>query len=91
VLAAIARAHQSAELAELVGTAALSETDHSFITYRDLVERELFNQRDNEARSFEDTLGRAWRALAALPEQELTMLSTTFLDKYLPKKRGDHE
>ncbi|WP_341953420.1 V-type ATP synthase subunit B [Salinibacterium sp. TMP30] len=91
VLAAIARARQSAELAELVGTAALSETDRSFIAYRNLVERELFDQRDNEARTFEDTLDRAWRALAALPEQELTMLSTAFLDKYLPKKRGDRE
>lgn len=91
VLAAMARARQSAELAELVGTAALSETDHSYIAYQDLVERELFNQRDDEARTIEDTLGRAWRALAALPVQELTMLSTAFLDKYLSKERENHE
>lgn len=91
VLAAMARARQAAEIAELVGAAALSETDRSYIAYRDLVERELFDQRDDEARSFEDTLGRAWRALATLPVQELTMLSTEFLDKYLPKERGNRE
>jgi V/A-type H+-transporting ATPase subunit B len=34
----------------------------------------------------DDTLGRAWAALAALPEQELTMVSTTFLERYLPNR-----
>lgn len=91
VLAAMARARQVAELSELVGAAALSETDRRYIAYRDLVERELFDQRDDEARSFEDTLARAWRALATLPVQELTMLSTALLDKYLPKERGNRE
>ncbi len=89
VLAAMARAHQAAELAELVGQAALGETDRSYIAYQDHVEREFFNQHDDEARTFEDTLDRAWRALATLPAQELTMLPTTLLDKYLPA--GAHE
>nr|WP_274708047.1 V-type ATP synthase subunit B [Arthrobacter sp. H16F315] len=89
VLAAMARARQATELAELVGAAALSETDRSYIKYRTLVEEGLFNQGRDEIRSLDDTLGRAWTALAALPEQELTMVSTTFLDRYLP--RGDEQ
>jgi len=84
VLAALARARQSAELAELVGAAALSETDRSYIAYRDQLEKGLLNQGHDELRSLEDTLERAWSALGALPRQELTMLSTEFLDRYLP-------
>jgi V/A-type H+-transporting ATPase subunit B len=84
VLAALARARQAAELAELVGAAALSETDRTYIAYRSRVEQELLNQRNDELRSLEDTLGRAWAALSALPRQELTMLSTELLDRYLP-------
>lgn len=86
VLAAMARARQAAELAELVGAAALSETDRSYIRYRTLVENGLFNQGRDEIRSLDDTLGRAWAALGALPEQELTMLSTAFLERYLPHR-----
>lgn len=88
VLAALARARQAAELAELVGVAALSETDRSYIRYRTLVEEGLFNQGRDETRTLDDTLGRAWAALAALPEQELTMLSVSFLDRFLPDRDG---
>ena len=88
VLAAVARARQATELAELVGEAALSETDRSYILYRTLVEKGLFNQGRDETRTLDDTLGRAWAALAALPEQELTMLPTVFLDRYLPGSGG---
>ncbi|MBX3099594.1 MAG: V-type ATP synthase subunit B [Salinibacterium sp.] len=88
VLAAIARARQSVELAELIGAGSLSETDQRYIEYQARVERELFNQRDDETRTFEDTIGRAWEALATLPRQELTMLSTAYLDQYLPKPHG---
>jgi len=85
VLAAMARARQATELAELIGAAALSETDCSYIRYQTLVENSVFNQGRDEARSMDDTLGRAWAALAALPEHELTMLSTAFLAKFLPE------
>lgn len=84
VMAALARARAASELAELVGEAALSETDRSYLNYRTLVEDGLFNQGSDESRPLEDTLGRAWAALAALPEQELTMVPTAFLKKYLP-------
>ena len=86
VMAAIARARQAAELAELVGSAALSETDRSYLAYRTVVEQRLFDQGADEQRSLEDTLGRAWAALAELPARELTMLPTAFLDRYLPSR-----
>jgi len=86
VMAAIARARQAAELAELVGSAALSETDRSYLAYRTVVEHRLFDQGTDELRSLDDTLGRAWSALAELPSRELTMLPTAFLDRYLPRR-----
>lgn len=84
VLAALARARQAAELGELVGLAALSETDRRYIACRDQVEAELFNQHDDELRPLADSLERAWAALAALPRQELTMVPGALLDRYLP-------
>lgn len=88
VMAALARARQAGELAELVGEAALSDTDRGYIQYRTLVEEGLFNQGSDETRTLDDTLGRAWEALAALPKQELTMVPTEFLERYLPKDGG---
>ena len=86
VMAALARARQAAELAELVGSAALSETDRSYLAYRDVVEHGLFDQGADESRSLEDTLGRAWAALAELPARELTMLPTAFLARFIPAR-----
>lgn len=88
MLAALARARQSVELAELTGSGALSETDRSYIAYRSHVEQQLLHQGTDELRSFDDTISRAWAALATLPRQELTMVSTAFLDRYLPEKAG---
>ena len=88
VVAAMARARQAAELAELVGAGALSETDRSYIAYRTLLEENLLNQGPSELRSLDDTLGRAWATLAALPPRELTMLSRDLLDRYLPERTG---
>jgi len=84
VMAAIARARQAGELAELIGTGALSETDRSYLRYRTVVEKRLFDQGTDEHRSLDDTLDRAWSALAELPSQELTMLPVALLDRYLP-------
>jgi V/A-type H+-transporting ATPase subunit B len=84
VLAAMARARQAAELGELVGVSALSETDRAYLRCRDLVERNLFDQGDTELRTLEDSLARAWSALAVLPRQELTMLPLAMLETYLP-------
>ncbi len=86
VLAAMARAQQAAELGELVGVSALSQTDRAYLTCRDEVEQRLFAQGDTELRSMEDSLGRAWAALAALPRHELTMLPVAMIDTYLPAR-----
>jgi hypothetical protein len=40
-------------------------------------------ERTDEARSLEDTLDRAWAALATLPRRELTMVPTDTLREHL--------
>ncbi|UPO78045.1 V-type ATP synthase subunit B [Arthrobacter sp. Helios] len=88
VLAAMARARQAAELAELVGQAALGEADRAYIEFRSVVEGKLLNQGREEYRSLEETLDLAWEALGVLPRRELSMLSPEFLDRYLPAPEG---
>lgn len=87
-LVAMARARQATELAELIGAGALSETDRSYIKYRRLAEEGLFNQGREENRTLDETLSRALTALSALPRQELSMLPTMFLERYLPHREA---
>ncbi len=84
LLAALARARQVRELAELVGASTLSGTDRQYLDFAGVFERDFVNQRPDERRDLADTLDRAWRALAVLPRRELTMLPATLIDKYAP-------
>jgi V/A-type H+/Na+-transporting ATPase subunit B len=81
LLAALARARQVRELSELVGPAALSETDRQYLLFADTFERELLDQQQNEARTLDETLDRAWRAVLVLPHRELAMLPASLLDE----------
>jgi len=74
VLAALARARQVRDLAELVGTAAVSATDRRYLDFEAAFTRDFLGQRPDERRGLDETLDRAWRALGALPARELTML-----------------
>jgi V/A-type H+-transporting ATPase subunit B len=82
VLAALARARQARELAELIGAGALSATDRAYLELERAFERTLASQRPNESRSLADTFQRAWRVLSVLPRRELTMLSAQALDAH---------
>jgi V/A-type H+-transporting ATPase subunit B len=85
VLAALARARQARELAELVGATALSATDQHYLAFSAAFEQRLVDQGRDEQRSLEQTLDRAWAVLSELPRRELTMLPASQLDaRYLP-------
>ena len=84
VYAGLSRARQTRELADLVGTAALSATDQAYLAFADAVNAGVIAQRAGEDRALEDTLNRAWSSLRALPRRELTMLSPRLIDRYLP-------
>jgi V/A-type H+-transporting ATPase subunit B len=83
LIAALSRARQVRELVELVGSAALGESDRHYLQLVEVFESELVNQRQDESRTLEQTLDRAWRVAAALPRQELTMLPAALLDAHL--------
>jgi V/A-type H+-transporting ATPase subunit B len=84
ILAALASARRVRELAELIGTTALGTLDRQYLKLETAFEDQLMNQGPAENRGLEETLGRAWQVLAALPRSELTMLPGRFLDAYYP-------
>ncbi len=81
-LAVLAEAKRARELAELVGTAALSELDRQYMALEGAFESQLVNQGRTENRTLEATLDRAWQVLGMLPRRELTMLPSGLLDAY---------
>jgi V/A-type H+-transporting ATPase subunit B len=85
VIAALARAMQAAELADLIGVGALSETDRRYLEYRTAVEQRLVHQQATESRKLDETLDLAWQALAVLPRRELTMLPAELVRTYLDR------
>jgi V/A-type H+/Na+-transporting ATPase subunit B len=87
LLAALAKARQVRELAELIGTEALSRTDRRYLDLDDAFARELVNQRPDEARELTSTLDRAWQVIRRLPERELVMLPTAMLAAH-PQQRN---
>ncbi|NMH97776.1 V-type ATP synthase subunit B [Pseudonocardia sp. K10HN5] len=83
LLAALSRARRVSTLAELVGAAALSEVDRSYLDLEEAFERELVAQHPTQRRDLDDTLDRAWRVLLRLPRGELGMLPAALLDAHL--------
>lgn len=83
-LAALAAARRARELAELIGSGALSESDRRYQELERVFETGLVNQGRTENRTLEETLRRAWQVLGVLPRRELSMLSAEALDAHYP-------
>ena len=84
LLAALARARQVRELADLVGPETLSGTDRDYLAYETAFAEHLLDQGHAEDRSLQRTLTLAWEVLGELPRRELTMLPRTLIDSYAP-------
>jgi len=76
----VARARQVADLAEVVGEDALSDSDRDYLRVRTAFEQQFLSQALDENRSLADTLDRAWAVASLLPRVELSMISPTTLD-----------
>jgi V/A-type H+-transporting ATPase subunit B len=81
-LAALASARRARELAELIGSSALSDSDRRYAALERAFETQLISQGGTETRSMDQTLGLAWQVLGVLPRRDLTMLSAQALDEY---------
>ena len=84
ILASLAAARRARELAELVGSAALTPLDQQYLRLEAAFEAQLENQGPAEKRDLEETLARAWQVLAALPRRQLAMLPAGMLDAWYP-------
>ena len=87
LVAAMARARDARQFAELVGDAALTGTDRRYLDFAAAVTEELISQPPAERREMEDSLGRARSALAVLPVEELTMIPSSLVERYRPSGR----
>jgi V/A-type H+-transporting ATPase subunit B len=83
-LAALARARQARDLAELIGANALSDTDQRYLAFERAFVHDFVTQSRAESRSMTQTLDRAWRCLANLPRRELTMVEPAMVEAHLP-------
>jgi V/A-type H+-transporting ATPase subunit B len=83
LMAALARARQLRALAELMGQSALSEADQRYLAFAEAVTTQFMRQRRDEIRSIDETLDRAWRALATLPRHELTLVAPSAVAMHL--------
>ena len=82
LVALLAKARDVRELTELLGEAALSETDRAYLRFADEFDRRFVDQGVHDSRTLDDTLHRAWAAASVLPRRELTMVSEPFLDAH---------
>ncbi|MGW3076151.1 V-type ATP synthase subunit B [Kitasatospora sp. NPDC001132] len=82
LLAALARARQVRELADLVGRSALSPTDLRHLDLDEAFPQRFLAQRPDENRPLADALDRAWDVLLTLPRSQLTMLPSEQLDAH---------
>jgi V/A-type H+-transporting ATPase subunit B len=82
LVALLAKARDVRELTELLGEAALSQTDRAYLRFADEFNRRFMDQGVNESRTLDDTLTRAWAVTSVLPRRELTMLSADVLDAH---------
>ncbi|MFJ8200788.1 V-type ATP synthase subunit B [Streptomyces sp. NPDC096152] len=83
LIAALARARQVRELADLIGQSALSATDRRHLDMEDAFLRDFVAQRSDENRPFTEALERAWQVLLRLPPGQLAMLPADLLHQRL--------
>ena len=74
LVASLARARDVRDLSELIGVDALTDTDRRYLAFEAALYSDLLHQERDEARSFDETLDRAWQVASALPRRELTMV-----------------
>ncbi|MDW4910184.1 V-type ATP synthase subunit B [Streptomyces sp. ADMS] len=86
LLAALARARQVRELADLVGEAALSPTDRRHLVFEEAFLRRFVDQRRDQSRPLDRTMEAAWQVLLTLPRSQLSMLPAALLDAHGAKE-----
>jgi V/A-type H+-transporting ATPase subunit B len=79
--AALARGRDLRRLVSIIGEAALSDRDRSYLTFAHDFEQGFVNQGDHR-RTIEETLEFAWQLLRGLPPADLKRLDPDLLARY---------
>ncbi|MDF3301497.1 V-type ATP synthase subunit B [Streptomyces tropicalis] len=88
LIAALARARQVRELADLVGQSALGPADRRHLDMEDAFLRDFVAQGQDENRPLDAALERAWQVLLHLPAAHLGMLPADLLRRRLRATGG---
>jgi len=79
---AYSRAQEVRALSEIVGKAGLTGVDLKYMEFGDEFEEHFLKQNEDENRTLEETLGRAWDVLSSLPEGELTKIKENYVKRH---------
>jgi V/A-type H+-transporting ATPase subunit B len=79
---AYSRAQEVRALAEIVGKAGLTGVDLKYLGAGDSFEEHFLKQSNDENRTLEETLNRAWEVLSTLPVGELTKIKDKNVRQY---------
>ena len=77
-----ARVQEARALSSVIGEDELSETDKQYMQFGRIFENHFLRQNLTEYRSIDQTLELGWRALSALPKEELDRVDAALLSKY---------
>ena len=83
LFAAYARGKEAKELSQILGDAALSDTDKLYAKFADEFEARYVSQGYETDRSIEETLNLGWELLSILPKAELKRIRDEYIEKYL--------
>jgi V/A-type H+/Na+-transporting ATPase subunit B len=79
---AYSRTQEVRALSEIVGRAGLTGIDLKYLDSGDIFESQFLKQSNDENRSLEETMSRAWDVLSTLPEGELTKIKEKNVRQY---------
>jgi V/A-type H+-transporting ATPase subunit B len=88
IVAALARARQARDLADLIGATALSAADRSYLAFEEALRERFIGQGRDENRTLDQTMDLAWQCLAGLPHGDLTMIAAELVDAHLRSGRS---
>jgi V/A-type H+-transporting ATPase subunit B len=84
LFSAYAQGKEAAELALILGEAALSPLDRRYLHFSEEFEERFLRQGEDENRTIEETLDIGWSLLRGIPRQELRRLKASQIERYLP-------
>ncbi|MBM3251695.1 MAG: V-type ATP synthase subunit B [Candidatus Omnitrophica bacterium] len=82
LFACYAKGKEARELAVILGEAALSDLDKTYLKFTDVFEDKFIRQKEKENRSVEKTLELSWEILRLIPKEELKRIREEYINKY---------